>query len=231
MDTEKNKASEGGKVVPAVETAPKKSGGLLDKLTGFFGFGGEKSAGKGGGKAKEDPEKAKRRKRIQIIAAVVLIAIMLIIYFSTFIKTDTAKPKDTAGTVSAADYCEKTQKDMCEFLSRIKGAGKVTVLINFESSTELVIAYITNINTTTNVADGGKYIESSQNSQNPVILTQAGSQIPLILKEIYPKVKGVIVGAEGASDVSVKLALFDAVRTYFKLAANDVQVYATDKAR
>lgn len=210
----------------AADKAPAaKKSGWLDKLNIFKNSGGASGGGK-----KDDPVRAKKIKTIQIAAAVVLIIVILIIYFSTFIKPSSDTNTDT-GIVSAADYCEKTQKDLCEFLSKIKGAGKVTVLINFASTTELVIAYITNINTTTNVAEGGKYVESSQSSSNPVILTQAGSQVPLIIKEIYPKVNGVIVGAEGATDVKVKLELFDAVRTYFKLNAADVQVYATEKTK
>ena len=187
----------------------------------------EKTAG-GGGKAAP----SKRKKNIEIAAAAVLILVIIIIYFSTFTKkADGGTNNKGAGTVSAADYCQRTQKELCEFLSKIKGAGTVTVLINFESTSEIVIAYITNINTNTNTAEGGKYVESSQNTSNPVILSQAGSQMPLILKEIYPKVKGVIVGAEGAADVKVKLALTDAVRTYFKLNAADVQVYTTEKKK
>lgn len=213
----------------------------MGKILEFFGLGKDKpksgeaqTAVKAGDKSGKNDKSVgktdnKRKKTIQIAAAVVLIAVILIIYFSTF--TSPKKETDTSnsGMVSASDYCEKTQKELMQFLAKIKGAGTVTVLINFESTTELVIAYITNINTNTNVAEGGKYVESSQNTSNPVILSQAGSQVPLILKEIYPKVKGVIVGAEGADDVKIKLALVDAVRTYFKIGANDVQVFTTDK--
>ena len=210
----------------------------MGKFLDFFKFGKDKpkaDTGKGaGGKAANGGDKAgsKRKKNIQIAVAAVLILVIIIIYFSTFTKPKTGAGTDkNTGAVSAADYCERTQKDLCEFLSKIKGAGTVTVLINFESTPEIVIAYITNINTNTNTAEGGKYVESSQNTSNPVILSQAGSQVPLILKEIYPKVKGVIVGADGAADVKVKLALTDAVRTYFKIDAAAVQVYATEKKK
>jgi stage III sporulation protein AG len=208
----------------------------VGKFFDFFKFKQDKPENsqkndKGAGAAKDAKKPvSKKRKQIEIAAAVGLIIIIAVIYFSTFSKPKTNNSADkNTSAVSASDYCERTQRELTEFLSKIKGAGKVTVLINFESTTEIVIAYITNINTNTNVAEGGKYVESSQSTSNPVILSQAGSQVPLILKEIYPKVKGVIVGAEGASDVKVKLALIDAVRTYFKLSAADVQVYAIDK--
>lgn len=215
----------------------------MGKILEFFGIGKDKpgrtvqtaadavsGVGKDGVKGK-DKAANKRKKTIEIAAAAILILIILIIYFTTFASPEKDSGTSETGLVSAADYCEKTQSELVTFLSKIKGAGNVTVLINFESTTELVIAYITNINTNTNVAEGGKYVETSQSTSNPVILSQAGSQVPLIIKEIYPKVKGVIVGAEGADDVKVKLSLIDAVRTYFKIGANDVQVFTTEKGK
>ncbi|GHV00950.1 hypothetical protein FACS1894211_09640 [Clostridia bacterium] len=170
----------------------------------------------------------KDKKKLQLAVAVALVAVVLIIYFSTLNFGGTQKNTAEAQSQTAEEYRDKVQRELESFLTGVKGAGKVKALVNFESSPELVIAYITNNNKTSNVGADGKLNENSQSSESPVILNQGGSQVPLVLKEIYPKVTGVIVAAEGANDTAVRLALLDAVRTYFHIDSSIVQVFPSE---
>lgn len=47
-----------------------------------------------------------------------------------------------------------------------------------------------------------------------------------MLREIKPQVRGVIVVAEGAEDIEVKMRLYDAVKTVLQVSGDRVQVYA-----
>jgi stage III sporulation protein AG len=185
--------------------------GVLERLTAVF--------------------KKRDKKTLQIAVAVVLIVIVLIIYFSTLFPSSPKGQTDTegSGVLTASEYREKTSRELEAFLTGIKGAGKVKVLINFDSSVERVIAYITNNNRNAATGEDGRTTESTQSSSSPVILNQNGVQTPLVLREIYPEVLGVIVGAEGAGDTKVRLALTDAVRTYLNIPADSVQVYPLGK--
>lgn len=168
------------------------------------------------------------KKTLHIALAAVLLVVILVIYFSTL---DLGGKDSDAGaqSMTAAEYCDKTQNELAGFLSSIKGAGKVKCLISFEGTPELIIAYTTNKTVNTNVGEDGRYTESLTENSSPVIITNNGSQTPLILSQVYPKVKGVIVGASGAGDVRVKLSIIDAVRTYLKIDADCVQVYTPSK--
>jgi stage III sporulation protein AG len=166
------------------------------------------------------------KKKLQIGAAAAFVVLILVIYFSTLFGTDKTNPSgggngNAAAILTAAEYRDRVQSEVESFLSGISGAGRVKALINFESTPELIIAYT--VSGSSNKSPSG---ETTQSTQTPVILNQNGEQIPLVLKQTFPKVNGVIVGAEGANDVKVKLAIIDALRTYFALSASSVQVYA-----
>ncbi len=58
-----------------------------------------------------------------------------------------------------------------------------------------------------------------------VVTNSEGGMI--VLKEIKPKVKGVIVVAQGAEDIEVKEMLYEAVKTVLGISGNRVEVYSS----
>lgn len=97
-------------------------------------------------------------------------------------------------------------------LSRIDGAGKVDVMITYYGGTEQSIAYETK-------SDTDK--DSHQEDKRAVM---SGSS-PMVVQELYPKVKGVIVTAQGAGDISVKRKLTEAVAAAMGVSVSRVKVY------
>jgi len=77
------------------------------------------------------------------------------------------------------------------------------------------------------VAENRKSENSSQvdNNQNKSETEIAFSNNnPVILKEIYPKVKGVIIVAQGGDNVEIKNQLISAVMSLMDLDANKIEV-------
>ena len=77
------------------------------------------------------------------------------------------------------------------------------------------------------VAENRKSENSSQvdNNQNKSETEIAFSNNnPEILKEIYPKVKGVIIVAQGGDNVEIKNQLISAVMSLMDLDANKIEV-------
>ena len=85
--------------------------------------------------------------------------------------------------------------------------------------------YITDekINTTTNGSSSTSYTTTVT---EPIILNSSGSSVPLVLTEKLPKVKGVVVVAEGANDVSLKLNIIQAIKTLIDIPSGNIQVFA-----
>lgn len=155
--------------------------------------------------------KIKRTKHIEIIVAVVAVLIMLLVYFSTKVNFSSKANEDT--TTKIQSYCEKIERELTETLSVMKGVGKTKIVINWESSVEKLIAYITN---------------NSPNSSTstPSIIQSGGSQSPIVLKEIYPKAVGVIIVCVGGDDVKTKINVINAVSVLLNITPEKINVYA-----
>ena len=119
-----------------------------------------------------------------------------------------------------------------EILQKIKGSGEVEVMVTFELGPEIIPASNTvesKDTTEEKDANGGvRTVISESITQNLVTTNSTSGNSPLVLKEIKPQVRGVIVVAEGAEDAEVKMQLYDAVKTVLQISGNKVQVYATN---
>lgn len=173
-------------------------------------------------------QRIKKIKHIEVIFCIVLIAIMLIVYAGWQKSEKTSKEGDTQ---SVSAYAE-TEKRLAAVLSKIEGAGKVECMITYDGTSELVTAISTSQNTVTREDNSGgsslKTVTSDENT-TPVMVTINGEQVPVVLKEINPKIVGVIIVAEGASDVGVRLRLQKAAATVLNLDANKIQIFTMNK--
>mgnify|MGYP004686052985 FL=1 len=126
------------------------------------------------------------------------------------------KPAENTQSVSSSVYEEEK---LSKILSEIEGAGKVSVMITYYTTAEKAIAYETKNDKkadTSNGFGGESLDEKAVMSKNE----------PVVLKEIYPAVKGVVVIAEGANSPQVKQALYDAVSTSMGVAIHKICILA-----
>lgn len=173
---------------------------------------------------------------------------IVLVIVSNFYKDITYKDKNAAeesngfnnqGSVTYKSndeyfYKEKLEEELAGILSKIAGVGKVSVMITYESGKELVTQKDKSI--TDKVTDekdnaGGTRIinESSVSEKTVMVNQQGGSSEPLIVKEINPQIRGVIVVAEGAWDSKVKRKISQAVQTVLDIPAYRVTVLETNK--
>lgn len=111
------------------------------------------------------------------------------------------------------------EDDLEEILSQISGVGDAKVMLTYSSSFEKSIAYEKNLNE--NEKKDGDSVINETSSQNNVVLSNGE---PFVIKEIYPKIQGVIVVSKGADDILVKQNIIDAVTTALNIAPHKVCV-------
>ena len=112
-----------------------------------------------------------------------------------------------------------------EVLSCIRGAGKVRVMVTYDTGVEVVPIMSTDTQTSTSesVTASGQTVNQNQTeSQTPV--TGRESE-PLVLTEKQPRIRGVLVVAEGAADIAVRINLMNAVQTVLGVDARCISVY------
>lgn len=181
------------------------------------------------------------KKYVANIMVVLAVAVIALIFSSEFLAKDSSYKnniKETLGdTLVQEDAFFKTEEEIIEarlkeILEKIKGSGKVEVMVTFELGAEIVPALNTvesKDTTEEKDANGGVRTVTSQNiTENIVTVGGSSGNNPMVLKEIKPQVRGVIVVAEGAEDPEVKMKLYDAVKTVLQVSGNKVQVYSRD---
>lgn len=125
--------------------------------------------------------------------------------------------KETAASVREVTE-ENDEKRLEEILSQIEGAGDVSVMITYYSSAEKDIAYETK---TASRAD-----KSERSEDKKAVMTDGE---PMVVKEVYPRVKGVIVTAQGADNSAVKSAVCEAVAASLDVPAHRICIYKKEE--
>ena len=139
---------------------------------------------------------------------VILIIGAAIMLFASFPEK---KEENTSAAVS-----EKSEEDrLSEILSKVDGAGKVSVMITYYTSEEKDIAFEKKHDKRGDTSNGF----GGESTDEKAVLSK---NEPVVLKEIYPSVKGVVVIAEGAASPEVRQALSDAVSTSMGVAVHKI---------
>ena len=94
----------------------------------------------------------------------------------------------------------------------VKGCGKATVAISYDSDEEKVYAYETETITS------GDTVKQTSN-----IVYVKGE--PLVIKTLTPNILGVVIVAEGADNPVIKMKITEAVITLLGVDSSKVQVF------
>lgn len=171
------------------------------------------------------------KKKLEYLIAIIIIAVLILLFFSSYsAKPSNNQEKGSNNSVQQkftfdADYEEKKLKAI---LSSIKGAGNVDVMITYEGSAEQIPAYDTNTKNNTSTQQGDKSTSTST-SNDETKKPATNNSGTIVVSERRPDVLGVIVVAEGAGNIKVKVELAQAVQTVLNVPASKVCVLEMKK--
>lgn len=167
--------------------------------------------------------KASAKKKIQYLVIVLIMAVVLLLYFSTLASDDGKQKQQQTEQLQAEQTTAEIESKLKAILSKVDGAGEVDVVINYESSSELVPAMSEQSNTSSNQSENTSS-ETKNESKDIATVKEGSDTSALIIKEIQPVVRGVIIVAEGAGDIGVRMQLLEAVQTFLDVSADKVEV-------
>lgn len=185
-----------------------------------------------------------KKKLVENAAIVAIIGIIIIIAGSAILgggrDDDGAKGRRNAGNPGdvsgqSAPDTNGTEEKLKSILSQMQGVGKVDVMITYETTSENVPAYDTkrSLNRTEEKdGDGGARSIEQEECDNTLAYeesTLGGGKTPVILKELEPKVRGVLVVAEGAENISVRERICSAVSVVLDIPVHKVEVIQRKK--
>lgn len=141
---------------------------------------------------------------VLVVAATVAV---IAVFASSFTDCSLSSAAQTSDG-SAEAYVQMLENKLSTELSKIKGAGKVSVIISVESGVKNELA------TQTNASSGG------EKNQEPIIVNGK----PIILGELYPEIRGVVIVAQGGDKLSVKMSILNAARVFLSVDANKIEI-------
>ncbi len=137
------------------------------------------------------------------------------------------EPDKETGVMTAAQYCEQVENRLSALLEEMDGVGACQVYVTLESGVEYVYATEQKENadyTKDSGQNGEKVSERADTEQNVIIIDSADGKTGLLLTEIQPTVKGVVVVCEGGNQQEVVERVTAAVTTALNISARRVCV-------
>lgn len=162
-------------------------------------------------------------KHIKIVAGIIILAIALL-----FVANVSEDAEKASGTMSDEEYVAALEKRLEKILSEVDGVGDVQVLITCKGTSEIVPATESESKYTekSDSSYGGNYVDKTETANSSPVMS-SGS--PIILGKTYPEISGVLIVAEGAKDISVRLKLLQAASTALAVDPSIIAVLSKGK--
>lgn len=150
-------------------------------------------------------------KKNKVFSYLIIISVIIII-FAFFVLTDNSKSNSSEILLSTSEqYVQSLEKRLSSTLSKVEGAGKVSVVINVESGMETILA----MKTTVVETSSGK-----ETTQTPLLVN--GKTV--VVKEKYPNIVGVLIVCEGAGNISVLYKIQQATVSLLDIELKQIEI-------
>ena len=152
-------------------------------------------------------------KRYRIIAVILAAGILLMLIPAG--KETTTKNDATTQTAESFSL-QETEEQLAQTLSKIDGAGEVTVMLTTQNGGSRVLA---------EDQDYSQKNDGVEKQISTVLVSKgSGNQEPVTLQENYPSYQGALLVCTGGDNPAVKLKLVEAVSALTGLGADKISV-------
>ncbi len=182
----------------------KENGGTLKRLSAFL---------KGG-------------KGTKLIVAIG-IAGMALILLSNFWPKQSSAEATGAKAATAEEFIAQTEAKLTALVSNIEGAGECQVMVTLENGVQYVYATQDKINTDRvedTDGDSNKVSQRDGTEKSIIVVDTENGRQGLLVTEIQPTVKGVVVVCQGGEQPEVCQRIVDAITTALNISSKRVCV-------
>lgn len=161
-------------------------------------------------------EKLKKRNKTDFVIMILLGVLVMIVAVPTGSRTESVTGKvqeeePLVNTESQENYKEDMEEQLSALIAKMNGAGRTQVMITFSDEGNTYV----DKNTTTN---------ENKTEETTVVYDIGDGESPYVIRQEQPKVKGVVVVAEGGDNPTVVTQIKDAVMSLFDIEAHKVVV-------
>ncbi|MBQ7203527.1 MAG: hypothetical protein IJS03_05890 [Eubacterium sp.] len=128
---------------------------------------------------------------------------------------DSGKKEVTTDDFSYNEYCAELEEKTESIIGSIDGVGECRVMLTLKNSSESIFAKNSEENT-----NDGNY---SKNSEY-VLYDSDNGEKPVLIKEYFPEVKGVVVVCSGADNTAVREGVISCISSLYGLPSTKISV-------
>lgn len=125
-------------------------------------------------------------------------------------------------------YERELEQRVKEILKHVEGIGEVDVMITLRSSGERIFHVDQEKNRSSteekDSSGGTRKVLTEEIREESVLSGAAGSQEPVVEKELEPEIAGVVISAQGGGSAAVKAEISEAMEALFGLPAHKIKV-------
>jgi stage III sporulation protein AG len=175
----------------------------------------------------------RKENNLQLAIAAVAVVALVVFILTTVSGNGNKQPtvsedngNTTANTTQASAGMEARLE---QILSQVQNAGEVKVMVTYETGPEIVPAVKTDTQNNSSDDSGttgqnNNHTTSTIENSEPVVVQGKNGNEALVLKQKEPVVLGVLVVAEGASDLEVRFRLIEAVQVALQITPDRIEV-------
>ena len=158
------------------------------------------------------------KRRRWVLLGVLGVGLLLVIK-----SVPTAKSMPTEPTQTAEEFVKETEARLSAIVRSIEGAGDCRVLVTLANGVEYVYATEQKTNTDRQ-EDGSRLTERDDSESTAVVVDTDEGRKGLLVTEIQPTVRGVVVVCEGGDREEVRRRIIEAVTVAMDLSSKRVCV-------
>ena len=156
-------------------------------------------------------------KNTKILVIIFIIGVMMILIPSG---NSTEKTKDVKTEQDYSSYKTDLEDDLQKIIAKIKGAGKVNVMITLEDDGNTTFATDENVS----FSENGDQTSKSAEKVHVFSSESSKAEVPIITKKTYPKISGVLICASGAENPDVKNNITKATEALLGVKTHRIEV-------
>lgn len=124
---------------------------------------------------------------------------------------------------TAKQYCEEIENKLSALLQDMEGVGNCKVYVTLENGVEYVYA-TEEKNNADYAADGEKTTERNDTQTSVILIDGEAGETGLLLTEIQPQIKGVVVVCEGGDNAAIQERVTAVVTTALNISTRRICV-------
>ena len=168
----------------------------------------------------------KKLKKEQWVIGFLMVILVLVIMIPVPEKRAQEEVSGKENKVNSLEgHGDSLEKQLQAILQKIAGVGKVEVLITYEDKGRVIVEKDESVSEElVQEADSGGGTRTTTTSKNEEKAVYGNSENPYVVQELSPKVKGVLVVAEGGGNLSVKKQIQETIEALFGLDTHKISI-------